>query len=456
MSIEAATSPSPEVLREGALEVARRLTGAGFQACFVGGCVRDQLLGLPIKDFDIATNARPEQVTPLFDGAKLVGAKFGVVLVRVVGIDYEVATFRRDGQYLDHRHPDTVSYGTMEDDVQRRDFTINALFMDPATRQVTDLVGGLPDLKAGVLRCVGEPGKRFNEDALRLLRAIRFAIRFGFEIEPLTWQAMREHAPTIQYVSPERQRVELTTILCGRNAGRAVRLMEESGLLHWLLPEIVALKGVEQGREFHPEGDVYTHTLLVLEAVEPRTVVNVWGALLHDVGKAATFRRDPETRRISFHEHEEVGAAMAREILARLRFGNDEIEAIASVVSRHMMFLHVRQMKESTLRRFISAPTIENDLAVHRADCLGSNGKLDYWEEVRRRMSEFSQRAEPVIPAPLVTGNDLMALGYRPGPKLGAVLKAVGEKQLDGELRSKEDALCWLQALAPNDPLARG
>lgn len=432
------------LLLEEGRAIVERLRKAGFVAYFVGGCVRDRLLGHSLKDIDIATDAKPEDVGRLFESSRFVGAKFGVALVRRQGLDFEVATFRKDGLYLNHRHPETVSYGTMEEDARRRDFTVNALYQDPVTEEVVDLAGGLEDLENRLLRCVGEPRQRFNEDALRLLRAIRFAVRMDFKIEDQTWLAMEELAPTIQYISPERQRDELTAILTGPNPARGLRLLDQSGLLHWLLPEIEAMKGVEQGKLWHPEGDVFEHTLLVLENVEPRNAVNAWAALLHDVGKPPTFDRD-ENGQITFHDHQAIGAEMAGEIMLRLRFPTREIEAVREIVRRHMIFKDVTRMRRSTLRRFLSAPTIEGDLAVHRADCLGSSGRLDYYDFCKEKLEEFAAGEEPMLPTPLINGHDLMAMGFQPGPALGQALSAVREKQLEGELAEKDQALEWVR-----------
>ncbi|MBI1291124.1 HDIG domain-containing protein [bacterium] len=435
-------------LRSAAIGAVERLQRAGHEAYLVGGCVRDRLLGLPEKDYDIATGARPEQVAALFDGTKFVGARFGVSLITFGDHQFEVATFRRDGIYVNHRHPESVDFGTVEDDSTRRDFTMNALFEDPISGTIRDFHGGREDLARRVLRCVGDPTVRFREDALRLMRAVRFAARFGFTIDATTWQAMCDLAPTIQYISPERHRVELNAMLVHPSASRAIRLMEDCGLLEFLLPEIRALHGVEQGTQFHPEGDVFVHTMLVLDHVEPRTVETVWGALLHDVGKPATFARDPETRRISFIDHQRIGAAMADVILERLRFSNEERERISAIVARHMTFMECRNMKQSTLRRFLSGPTIESDLAVHRADCLGSSGQLDYWDFCREALARLPAEQQVMLPKPLIDGRDAIAAGFQPGPALGQLLREAMDLQLDGQLNTREEALSWLAGRA--------
>lgn len=431
-------------MQQAATAAVRTLRDAGHSAYFVGGCVRDRLLGIATKDIDIATSARPEEVARLFPDVRFVGASFGVSLVRLGGFSFEVATFRRDGRYLDHRHPESVSYGTIEDDAARRDFTCNALFHDPIEDRTIDLVGGVADLKAGVLRAVGEPGKRFREDALRLLRAIRFATRLGFEIEAKTWGALCDQAPTIQFVSAERQRDELTAMFAGPAPQRALVLLDPSGLLHWLLPEIEAMKGVEQGKQFHPEGDVFVHTCLVMEKLDPRTAESAWAALLHDVGKPPT--ADTTGGKFTFYEHDKVGAVMAAEILSRFRFPNDFIQHVSDVVRRHMIFKNIRDMRQSTLRRFLAAPTIETDLAVHRADCLGSHGMLSNWDFARTALEKLSEDSTPALPEPYLRGDDLLSLGLPPGPMIGRVLREAMDLQLEGTFADREDALAWARA----------
>lgn len=424
-----------------ALRIAGKLREHGHQAWFVGGCVRDRLLGLPLKDIDIATDARPERIRRIFDQSRLVGARFAVTVINTAEGPFEVATFRHDGAYFDHRHPSDVRFGTMEEDAARRDFTINALYLDPVSGEIRDFHGGLGDLEQGILRSVGDPRIRFREDALRLMRSIRFACRFGFRIEEETWEALFERAPLIDHISPERHRDELTRILTGPEAARGVRLMAEAGLLYFLLPEFLELQGVEQGRKHHPEGDAWVHTLLVLEKVEPRTPVNCWAALLHDLGKAPTFRRDPQTGRITFHEHQKVGAEMADAILTRLRFPGGEKALIVRCIERHMDFLNLRQMRESTLRRWLASETVEHDLALQRADCLGSNGKLETWEYCRRKLVELNARRENPLPPPLLSGHDLLALGWEAGPDLGRALRRLQDMQMDGEVTTREEAL---------------
>lgn len=436
-------------LREAAVSVVARLRSAGHAAYLVGGCVRDRLLGRPEKDYDVATSARPEVVAGLFAETFFVGARFGVSLVRFEGHSIEVVTFRRDGEYRNHRHPEDVDFGTIEDDAARRDFTINALYEDPISGDIVDFHGGLADLRAGVVRAVGRPEQRFHEDALRLLRAIRFAARLGFRIEEETWSAIKDLAHSIEFISPERHRAELNLMLLDPSAASALRMMDECGLLQWLLPEIRAMHGVEQGSLWHPEGDVFVHTMLVLQHVEPRTIETVWGALLHDVGKPPTFEKDLETGRISFIGHHRVGAEMAREILGRLRFSNEEIKHISATVERHMTFMETPRMKPSTLRRFLSAPTIQTDLAVHRADCLGSRGMLDYWHLCRAELEKQASASQEVVPPPLLNGRDILALGVEPGPIIRRILEQIQDAQMDGRITTREEALDFAKGLLP-------
>lgn len=430
----------------------RLLRAEGYEALFVGGCVRDRLLGLPMKDIDIATSARPEAISALLPRTRLGGVSFGVARVPFLGHGFEVTTFRRDGRYVDLRRPLEVTYGTRSDDYRRRDFTVNALFEDPETGEVIDHGTGLADLRARLLRCVGEPDERFREDALRLLRAVRFAARLDFQIEDATWAAMIRNAELISFLSAERLFDELTAMLTGPAPARALRLMDSAGMLEHLIPELLPLKGCEQGREFHPEGDVWTHTMLCLEKLEPRARLTAWATLLHDIGKPTTFVRDEATGRITFYEHQSVGARMAEEILRRLRAPAAFIDDVASVVGRHMMFMSVPQMRKSTLRRFLGAPTIEADLAVHRADCLGAHGDLAHWHFCRDALARLQQEGdEPALPKPMVTGNDLIALGWKPGPDLGAMLRRLHDQQMEGAFASREDALEAARRLTPTD-----
>ncbi|MGB9146591.1 MAG: CCA tRNA nucleotidyltransferase [Acidobacteriaceae bacterium] len=432
--------------------IVEQLRGAGHEAYFAGGCVRDLLLGVVPKDFDVATSARPDTVLELFPKTFAVGAHFGVVLVcQDVGgqeIVTEVATFRSDGAYLDGRHPAEVRFSTSaREDVLRRDFTINGMMLDPILQRKTcnltsallDYVGGQNDLRAGIIRAIGEPRRRFEEDKLRMLRAVRFAARFEYAIEPATERAIRELAADIAQVSRERVRDEMTRMLTEGHARRAFELLDSTGLLRQVLPEIERLHGVKQPPEFHPEGDVWVHTLMLLDrlpAGAPPTLA--WGALLHDVGKPATFSHHPPDR-IRFNGHVEVGVRIAHEILRRLRFSNEDCAQILSLVENHMRFGDVGKMKESTLKRFFRLPRFEEHLELHRLDCLSSHGDLSLYEFAQRRREELPD--EDVRPALLVTGRDLIAAGYAPGPRFKEMLAAAEDAQLEGRIRTKEQGL---------------
>lgn len=425
-----------------ARHIVLRLREAGFEAYYAGGCVRDMLLGATPHDYDVATSARPEQVQALFPRTVPVGAQFGVILVVEGAQEFQVATFRADGAYLDGRHPQDVTFTTAEGDAQRRDFTVNGLFYDPEAGRVIDYVGGGQDLAQRIVRAIGRPEQRFEEDKLRLLRAVRFAATLGFEIEPSTWEAVRENSAKIHAVSAERIREELAKIFLSPARVRGLDLLEASGLLRELLPEVAALRGCEQPPEFHPEGDVYVHTRLMLELL-PATVSLplVLSVLFHDIGKPPTFQRD-ETGRIRFNGHEHVSAEMTGAIMRRLRFSNEEIEATIEMVRNHMAFKDVQNMRVAKLKRFMARPTFLDELELHRVDCRGSHGLLDNYDFLLRKREEFAN--EPLIPPPLVTGHDLIALGWKPGPKFKETLDAVQTRQLEGTLTSRAEALAWL------------
>src|SRR5271155_1372555 len=408
--------------REFSERICRTLRAAGHQAYLVGGCVRDILLEREPADYDVATGATPDRVQRLFPHSLAVGAKFGVIVVTEdsesgTTEQVEVATFRSDVSYSDGRHPDQVVYtDTPEEDARRRDFTINALFLDPETMEILDFVGGRDDLRAGIIRAIGRPADRFREDKLRMLRAVRFAARFRYAIEAATFTAILKSAPAIHEVSPERLRDELTKILTEGAARRGFELLDQTCLLPELLPEIARMKGVEQPPQFHPEGDVWTHTLLMLEKLPagcPPTLA--WGVLLHDVGKPATFAppSGPDGR-IRFDRHAEVGTRMAEEICRRFRFSNDDTEQIASLVASHMKFKDVLQMKPATLKRFARMNRFDEHLELHRMDCLSSHRMLDNYDFMRRFLAETSP--DEVRPVRLLTGDDLIGLGFRPGP----------------------------------------
>jgi poly(A) polymerase len=432
--------------KELAHDVVRRLRERGYQALLVGGCVRDLLLGRDPKDYDVATDARPEQIVEVFPGSGLVGAQFGVVMVRGKGsaddyIAVEVATFRSDLEYRDGRRPEGVLFeSSPREDALRRDFTINGLFLDPVSGEKFDYVGGMADLANHVIRAIGNPKTRFQEDHLRLIRAVRFAARFGFRIDPLTLDAMREMAPAIRKVAPERVRDELVRILTEGGARYGFELLDASGLLVEILPEISAMKGVEQPPEFHPEGDVWIHTMMMLEGLDHPTPALAMGVLLHDVGKPSTFR---VADRIRFDGHVEAGVRLGREILSRLRFSNEDTEQALSLVDNHMKFKDVGKMRESTLKKFLRLPRFDEHLALHRLDCLSSNRRMETWEILQKRYDETSR--EELKPPPLITGRDLIIEGYEPGPRFSEMLGAVEDAQLEGRITTREEALGFVR-----------
>jgi poly(A) polymerase len=445
-----------------ATSIIQTLRQQGFQAYLVGGCVRDLLLKREPADFDVATSATPAQVMQIFPDTYAVGAQFGVVLVPIPSEEeehtvgeasvpkanaVEVATFRSDLGYSDGRHPDHVQFSQdPREDAARRDFTINGMMLDPLNGEVLDFVGGRHDLDAGIIRAIGDPERRFAEDKLRMLRAVRFAARFEYEIEGNTLAAIQRFAPEIQMVSRERVRDELTRMLTEGHARRAFLLLDDTGLLKQVLPEISAMKGVEQPPEFHPEGDVFVHTLLLLENLpHPCPPTLAWGALLHDVGKPATFRVAPD--RIRFDNHVEVGVKIAEEICQRLRFSNDDTAQVLALVDNHMRFGHVGRMKESTLKRFLRLPAFDEHLALHRADSLASHRDLSTYHFLQKRLLETPP--ETIRPAALVTGDDLIAAGYAPGPRFREILEAVEDAQLEGQLASRDTALEFVRHMFP-------
>ena len=457
------------LLKNLAISIVQTLRRKGFQAYLAGGCVRDLLLNREPADYDVATSANPNEVMKLFPESYAVGAQFGVVLIpqnssvpaasplanavpenqpriRENGT-IEVATFRSDHGYTDGRHPDAVRFSKdPREDVLRRDFTINGMMLDPATNEVLDFVGGRKDLDLGIIRAIGDPEKRFAEDKLRMLRAVRFAARFDYEIEPETFAAIQRHAPEIQMVSRERVRDELTRMLIEGHARRAFLLLDATGLLSEVLPELSAMKGIEQPPQFHPEGDVFVHTLMLLDFLpRPCPPTLAWGALLHDVGKPATFRRAPD--RIRFDNHVEVGVKIAEAICKRLRFSRDDTEQILALVDNHMRFGQVMRMKESTLKRFMRLPGFDEHMALHRADSLASHGNLSTYEFLQKKLHENPQ--ETIRPASLVNGDDLIAAGYAPGPKFREILEAVEDAQLEGRLQSHEAALEYVRREFP-------
>lgn len=416
-----------------AIEIVRVLRRNGHSAWLVGGCVRDRLLNLPVSDYDVATDATPAKLLELFPAALTVGAHFGVVLVEGV----EVATLRSDFAYRDGRRPERVAFETdPRKDAERRDFTINALFLDPETGEILDFVGGRGDLRSGVIRAIGDPGLRFAEDHLRMLRAVRFAARYGFTMDDGTMAAIRRNALSIDAIAPERVAHELTRMLTEGHARRAFELLDESELLVRVLPEVAAFRGVEQPPEFHPEGDVWTHVLRMLQGLDHPSATLAWGVLLHDVGKPGTFQR---LDRIRFNGHVELGVEIAGRLAARLRFSNDDRDRILSLIANHMRFADVRRMKESTLKRFLRLPHFEEHLELHRLDCLSSHGHLDNYEFARSKLASLP--AESIRPPRLLSGDDLMAAGWTPGPEFRLVLDQVEDAQLEGRIATKAEAM---------------
>jgi poly(A) polymerase len=439
------------------ISIIKTLRQHSFQAYLVGGCVRDLLLNREPADYDVATNATPSQVMEIFFETYAVGEQFGVVLVPVPeevratasskAQTIEVATFRSDIGYSDGRHPDEVRFSqNPEEDVVRRDFTINGMMLDPVAGEVLDFVGGRDDLRDRRIRAIGAPDRRFAEDKLRMLRAVRFAARFEYEIEPETLAAIQRHATEIQLVSRERVRDELTKMLTEGHARRALLLLDQTGLLDEVLPEISKMKGVQQPPEFHPEGDVFVHTLLLLDHLpSPCPPTLAWGALLHDVGKPATFRVAPD--RIRFDDHVDVGVKIAEEICERLRFSKQDTAQVLVLVDNHMRFGHVSRMKESTLKRFMRLPGFEEHLALHRADSLASHGNLSTYEFLQKKLAEIP--VEQFRPSALISGDDLIAAGYQPGPRFREILDAVEDAQLEGQLLSRDAALKYVTRQFP-------
>ena len=434
----------PVSLETSARAIVARLQAAGFTALYAGGCVRDQLRGTEPHDYDIATDAKPEQVQALFRRTVAVGAQFGVICVMDEDREFQVASFRADGLYIDGRHPASVTFSTPEQDAQRRDFTVNGLFFDPIAGRLIDYVGGQRDLEARVLRAIGNPADRFREDRLRLLRAVRFAAVLGFEVEPATWDAVRENAPHIREVSAERIRDELVKIFLAPARVRGWDLLDESGLLREVLPELERLKGCEQPPQFHPEGDVFKHTRIMLGLLPAEvTVPLVFSVLFHDIGKPGTASVDPDGR-IRFSGHDKLGAEMTERVMTRLRFSGAEIDTTVEAVAQHMVFKDVQQMRVAKLKRFMARPHFDEEMELHRVDCTSSHGMLDNYKFLKTKREEFA--SEPLIPPALITGRDLIALGLPPGPRFSEILEAVQSRQLEGALTNHADALEFVRA----------
>jgi poly(A) polymerase len=430
-------------MEKAARKVAERLHSEGHIAYFAGGCVRDMVRGLAPKDYDIVTDAPPETVQTLFPRTVAVGAHFGVIIVLENSFQFEVATFRSDDAYIDGRHPSAVRFSSPEEDAQRRDFTINGMFYDPVAEEVIDLVGGRADIAAKLVRAIGDPAKRFGEDRLRMLRAVRFATALDYQIDRPTWDALVANASSINQISAERIRDELVRVFLSPNRVRGWDLLDSSGLMRAILPELDAMKGVLQPEQFHPEGDVFVHTRLMLQLLPQEiSVPLVFAVLFHDVAKPVTARVD-KTGRIRFNDHDRIGAEMTEAIMRRLRFSGAEIDATVEMVRQHMIFKDVPNMRVAKLKRFMSRPTFEEELELHRVDCESSHRMLDNYEFLLRKREEFAN--EPIIPPPLVRGDDLIALGLEPGPKFGQILEAVETRQLEGTLRTREEALEWVK-----------
>src|SRR5579859_522659 len=430
--------------RELAASIVRRLQTAGFAAFWVGGCVRDFLLGREPQDYDIATDARPEQIEKLFKRTLAVGRKFGVMIVVEGKQHFQVATFRAEAEYRDGRRPGKVVFSSAEADAQRRDFTVNGLFFNPIVEKLHDWVGGEKDLRAKIIRTIGAPEERFAEDHLRLLRAVRFAAQLGFEIEPETFAAIKKLAPKIELISAERIRDELIKLFSPPHAGHGLVLLRDSRLLPGVLPELIATLLCQQSPDYHPEGTVFEHIRLMLEKLPPEAPPSLpWAVILHDIAKPATAERDPVTGTIHFYGHEKVGAALAERILQRLRFPKKQIEEIVACVRQHMQFKDVKQMRKATLRRLLLRKTFPLELELHRLDCLGSHGHLDHYEFLLAQAAELKKK--PSIRPPLLTGRDLIRLGMSPGPAMGALLEELREKQLADELKTPRQARKWAE-----------
>lgn len=437
----------PKPNKKDALEIVKRLQDKGYIAYWVGGCVRDMLRGVEPEDYDVVTNATPEEVKKLFRRTVAVGESFGVVLVVMHKVPYEVATFRRDDTYSDGRRPDKVFYSTPQEDALRRDFTVNGMFYDPVANKLYDYVGGQEDLKAGVIRTIGEPKARFSEDKLRLMRAARFASLLGFKIEEATARTIKQLAGDITVVSAERIRVELVKILTGPRPRMGMELLSEHGILKHILPEVEAMRGVRQPPEFHPEGDVWIHTMLMLEKMKPSPEVELaMAVLLHDVGKPLTYS---ESERIRFDGHAQVGAETALNIMRRLRFSKREQDLVESLVREHLKFMEVKKMRTSTLKRFMRIDRFDLHLELHRLDCLASHGNLDNYNFVKSKMAEFEalEKEEALRPPPLITGHDLIRLGLKPGPKFKEILEAVEDAQLENIVINRKEALKFVNDL---------
>jgi poly(A) polymerase len=442
------SDPESTKAKQAALAIVQQLEKAGFQAYWVGGCVRDMLMGREPKDYDVATNATPDQVISIFPNALAIGKAFGVVQVVIEGEPHDVATFRRDISYEDGRHPTSVVFTSAEEDARRRDFTINGLFYEPVREQLVDYVGGQSDIAARVVRTIGRPEQRFSEDALRMLRAIRFSSTLEFTIEPETLSAIRAMSPRITKVSAERIQHELTLLLTeSPRAGNGLKMLRESGLLKFILPEVEQMSGQDQPPAYHPEGDVFTHTVMMLNAMRNPSIALAYAVLLHDVGKPATAEKTVEpdgSERWRFHGHAKTGSEMAEQIMRRLKLPNREIEMVAHCIRNHMHFIDVQKMRRSTLRQFVGTPTFPIELELHRLDCLSSHGDLANHAFLEKFLNDLQN--EPALPPPWITGNDILSLGIPTGREVGVWHKKAYEAQLEGRFENREDLLAWLRS----------
>ena len=423
-----------------ASSIVKRLREASYCAYLVGGCVRDMVMGKTPSDFDVTTSATPEEVQKLFSRCIGVGVSFGVMIVVEESMEFEVATFREERDYEDGRRPEFIRYSkTVAEDVSRRDFTVNALLFDPEKNVILDHTGGVADLKKGILRTVGEPLTRFSEDYLRMLRAVRFAIRLDLEMDETTAQAIRELAPKVKYLSAERIRDELEKMLTGKNPHKAFILLSRLGILKEVLPEVEDLHGVEQPPKYHPEGDVFIHTMLLLEHIAYSNAEVGWSALLHDVGKKGTF--SIIDGRIRFFGHEEKGANMAEEILQRLKLPAKTIKNVVKAIAGHMRFSHVQVMRQSKWRQYLADPNFPLELELHRLDCMACHQMVDNYLVMLDRINELALAGVAPVPKPLITGKDLLKMGLKPSPQLGKILKKIEELQLEGVISTREEAL---------------
>jgi poly(A) polymerase len=427
--------------KDKAVAIVERLRDQGYESYLAGGCVRDMLIGKAPQDYDITTNATPNEIVKIFPKTIPVGAQFGVVLVVVEGQPFEVASFRHDGPYLDGRRPTHVRYGSLEEDILRRDFTINGMIYDPISGQIIDRIGGRRDLESKLVRAIGDPRSRFEEDRLRMVRAVRFAASLGFTIESTTLEAIRELAPTIKDISWERNGEEITRILTEGGAKTGFELLDRTGLLKVLLPEVDAMKGIEQSPEYHPEGDVFTHTMLTLSHLVAPTETLAYGCLLHDVAKPLCVRRDEE--RLTFYGHTEKGAAMAEEVLKRLKRSRATWERVAYLVRNHLRHIQAPQMRLSTLKRFLGEEGVDELLELTRIDALSANGDLTHYLFCKNKLAELKQ--DEIHPEPLLRGRDLIAMGFAPGRHFQEILKRVEDAQLGGELSNRGQAMEWVE-----------